>query len=347
MYLQLTLLEENDYREHKKYIDGVFKSKEEIIKHCHDQGKDDIYFVLSFGAGTQSTHLLEEHLKGNIHYDYVVFSDTGAEPQFIHQQVAWWKNRQKEYGNTTPFITTTHNSMEYGLEEMMFRYLETDYQRFQLPLYFNKVDENGNEVQAGMTPRQCTVDFKIIPVKQAVRQLILKEYGLGSRQRFPGNVAIIQDIGFSFDELRRVSTWQSPQYKYIYMAYPLVEKGLSTQDSIDYLSDNGFPLKRSRCYFCPFNCGSDRDIGMDWEEIIEEEPLSFLKAVYFDNKLRKTVRTGRKNLRNIPYFHFSRRPLIEIYKRETQKIVSDHYVDFKIWENEWTSFIREKYKDAA
>lgn len=333
----------NDFRQHQKYIDGVFKTKEEIIDHCYKQGKDDIYHVLSFGAGTQSTHLLEEHFKGNIHYDYIVFSDTGAEPEFIHEQVAWWKKRQKEYENTTPFITTNHNSMVHGLEEMLFRYILTDYQRFQMPLYFNRIDDEGNEVPAGMTPRQCTVDFKIIPVKQAVRQMILKKYGLAPRQRFPNNVAIIQDIGFSFDELRRVSTWQSPQYKYIYMSYPLVEMGLSTQDSIDYLANNNFPIRRSRCYFCPFNCGSDRAIGMDWEEIIEDEPLSFLKAVWFDEKLREVVRSGKKRLRNIPYFHYSRTPLREVFPKEIKGIEIKYKKEFIAWLYRWTDYINKKY----
>ena len=234
--------------------------------------------------------------------------------------------------------------MIHGLEEMLFRYILTDYQRFQMPLYFNRIDpETGREVQAGMTPRQCTVDFKIIPVKQAVRQLILKKYGLGPRQRFPQNVAIIQDIGFSYDELNRVSTWQSPQYKYIYMSYPLVEMGLSTQDSIDYLANNNFPLRRSRCYFCPFNCGSDRDIGMDWEEIIEDEPLSFLKAVWFDEKLREVVRSGKKRLINIPYFHFSRRPLAEVYANEVKHLRKVYQKEFDAWLDCWTVFINKKY----
>ena len=339
--MQLTFFK-NDYTQTKKYIDGVFKSKQEIIDHLHEQGKDDIYHVLSFGGGTQSTHLLEEHFIGNIHYDYIVFSDTGAEPQFIHEQVKWWKERQKEYGNQTPFITTQHNSMIHGLEEMLFRYILTDYQRFQMPLYFNRIDENGNEVPAGMTPRQCTVDFKIIPVKQAVRKMIMQKYGLKPKQRFPQNVAIIQDIGFSYDELNRVSTWQSPQYKYIYLAYPLIEKGLTTQDSIDYLKEHGFPDKRSRCYFCPFNCDL-RDIGMDWYEIIETESLSFLKAVWFDEELRKVVREGKKHLRNIPYFHYSRKPLKEVYEKEYEVIKKKHEKEFINWLDNWKKYIREKY----
>lgn len=84
MNVQLDLFG-NDYTQHKKYINGVFKTKQEIIELLKLEGKDDIYFVLSFGGGTQSAHLLEEHLRGNIHYDFIVFSDTGAEPEFIHR----------------------------------------------------------------------------------------------------------------------------------------------------------------------------------------------------------------------------------------------------------------------
>lgn len=336
-----------NFRQTKKYRNGVFKSKDEIIDLLRKEGKTDIYFVLSFGGGTQSTHLLEEHFRGNIHYDFIVFSDTGAEPQFIHRQVAWWKERQKKFGNTTPFIITHHGSMRFGLEEMLFRYIKTDYQRFQMPLYFTKIDEQGNEVPAGMTPRQCTVDFKIIPVKQAVRKRIMEKYGLKPRQRFPDNVAIIQDLGFSFDELNRVSTWRSPQYKYVYMAYPLIEQGLTTEDSINFLKEHGFPEKRSRCYFCPFNCGADRAIGMDWEEIIQEEPLSFLKACYFDTRLRETVKSGDKRLISIPYFHYSRKPLVEVFSREYEKLMKIYGRDLKSWILEWENFIKEKYGNAA
>lgn len=342
--MQLELFHDNDYTQHKKYQNGTFKTKKEIIDFLKNEGKTDIYYVLSFGGGTQSTHLLEEHFKGNIYYDYIVFSDTGAEPQFIHEQVKWWKERQKQYRNTTPFIITSHNSMKQGLEEMLMRYILTDYQRFQMPLYFSKFDKNGNEVAAGMTPRQCTIDFKILPVKQTVRYEIMKKYGLSPKQRFPKNVAILQDIGFSFDEINRVSAWQSPQYKYIYMAYPLIERGLTTQDSIEYLEINKFPCKRSRCYFCPFNCASEREIKMDWEEIIREEPLSFLKAVWFDDELRKVVKSGKKRLQSIPYFHYSRQPLRNVFQEEFELIKSKYSNEFNIWLSEWIQFIHKKYQ---
>lgn len=345
---QLTLFKETrDFREHLKYRNGTFKAKTEIIKDLEAQGKNRIYHVLSFGGGTQSAHLLEEHFRGNIHYDFIVFSDTGAEPQFIHEQVKWWKNRQKEYRNQTPFMITHHNSMEGGLEEMLWRYILTDYQRFQMPVYCNRIDEKtGEEVAAGIMPRQCTVDFKIIPVKQAVRRAVMQEQGLKPNQRIPKDIAFIIDIGFSYDEIKRINTYQSPQFKYMYLAYPLVEEGITTNESIDFLIENHFPRKRSRCYFCPFNCDK-KDIGMDWNEIIQEEPLSFLKACFLDELLRAVQRKGNKIMRSIPYFHYKRLPLKEVYFQDYELILKQYHEDLFIWINQWEKRIKEKYSNLA
>lgn len=330
-----------DFRTHKKYINGVFKTKAEIEELLISEGRSKIYKALSFGGGTQSTHLLEEHFKGNIHYDLIIMSDTGAEPDFIHNQVAWWQQRQKEYGNTTPFIITHHNSMEGGIEEMAMRWILTDYQRFQLPVYCSTVDDDGQVKAAGLMPRQCTVDFKIIPVKQQIRRIIMAEHGLADRQRFPGNVGVMIDIGFSADEIRRINVCQSPQYKYMYLAYPLVEENLSTQDSIDFLIHNEMPSKRSRCYLCPFNCDMK---GMDWQEIIDDEPLSFLKAVWFDDKFREVQAEGWKNMRSIPSLHFSRRPLREVYQNTYNRLYNRLGHDIKIWRLEWEQRINQKYR---
>jgi hypothetical protein len=345
---QLKLWEDpRDFREHKKYRKGLFKSKAEIEAELHEQGKTRIYKVLSFGGGTQSAHLIEEHFRGNLEYDFIIFSDTGAEPEFIHEQVKWWQRRQKEYSNKTPFIITSHSSMIGGLEEMLMRYIHTEYQRFQMPVYFNRIDENtGEEVPAGLMPRQCTVDFKIIPVKQAARKAVMVQMGLKPTQRIPKDVAFIIDIGFSYDEINRVSLYQSPQYKYMYLSYPLVEEGISTEESIQYLEENQFPSKRSRCYLCPFNC-DDKDIGMDWMEIIKDEPLSFLKACYFDEQLRKVQSQGKKNMLSIPYFHYKRIPLKEAYETEYQKIVPQYEKAFSKWLQEWNEFIQDKYLETA
>lgn len=333
-----------DYRMHKKYLDGVFKSKAELIEKFREEGRTKIYHVLSFGGGTQSSPLLEMHFRGEIHYDYIVFADTGAEPDFIHDQVWWWQHRQRCVGNNTTFLQTRHSSMERGLEEMLMRYIYTNYQRFQMPVYCNSINEDGEVKAGGMLPRQCTVDFKIVPVKQMARQMILKSHGLGSKQMLPKDVGIIVDIGFSYDEIRRINTSQSPQYDYIMLAYPLVELNESTQNSIDFLEHNGFPTRRSRCYLCPFNCAAERGIGMDWEEIIESEPFSFLKACWFDAKLREVQATGTKIMRSIPYLHYSRRPLSEVFDQEYQLLRDAYKTWLSRWLDEWQEYITDKYK---
>lgn len=341
--LKVTVMVATSFREHKKYLSGVFKTKDEILIELAEKGITKVYHVLSFGGGTQSTHLLEAHFKGEIHYDFIIMSDTGAEPGFIHDQVAWWKKRQKEFGNTTPFIITNHGSMPGGIEEMIFRYLNTNYQRLQLPLYCAQEDaESGNLKHLGIMPRQCTVDFKIVPVKQLVRQLILKEHDLGPRQRMPKDVSVIIDLGFSVDEIRRISTYKSPQFKYMYLAYPLVEMNKTTQDSINYLAKNNMPLKRSRCYLCPFNCDMQ---GMDWREIIEDEPLSFLKACHIDDMLRVAQKFGGKILKSIPFLHYSRTPLREVYEAEYESLMRMYGPDVRRWLHGWQSLIEEKYGD--
>lgn len=350
-FKQLELFENNDYRQTKKYQNGVFKTREEILEISKKAGKEKIYRVLSFGGGTQSSHMLESHFRGEkgYEYDYIIMSDTGAEPKFIHKQVEWWKERQKFYGNTTPFHITTHNSMKGGLEEMLQRYIFTDYQRFQLPLYFNKVTEDGEIVKGGLMPRQCTGDFKIIPVQQKARELIKEDLGLSPNKQIPSKIGIIMDIGFSFEEINRVGGYVSHQSSYIYLSYPLIEKGLSTKDSIQFLVDNNFPSKRSRCYFCPFNCSGDkgRDIGMEWEEIIREEPQSFLKACFFDDELRRVQATGKKNMRSIPYFHVSRKPLQEVYRKEYLQLKDIYSEQMTTWLKEWKIFLSQKYQLAA
>jgi hypothetical protein len=332
-----------DFRGHRKYRSGIFKTKKELEREMRDFGLNRIYHVLSFGGGTQSAHLLEQHFRGEIHYDYIIFSDTGAEPQFIHEQVSWWRVRQQQVGNLTPFITTHHRSMERGLEEMLMRYILTDYQRFQMPVYCSHIDaETGEVVPAGIMPRQCTVDFKIVPVKQAARRAVMDGLSLNYRQRLPDDIGFIIDIGFSYDEIKRVQRHQSPQFKYMFLAYPLIEENKTTKDSIDFLINNDLPTRRSRCYLCPFNC-DDHTIGMDWEEIIRSEPLSFLKACWFDEQLRKVQRGGSKIMRSVPYLHYSRRPLKEVYKMEYTLALTDRYAELMLWIKDWKSFIERKY----
>lgn len=172
--------------------------------------------------------------------------------------------------------------------------------------------------------------------------MILKEHNLGPRQRVPNNIGVIIDIGFSADEIKRINVCQSPQFKYMYLAYPLVEDNLTTQESIDFLINNDMPSKRSRCYLCPFNCDMK---GMSWDEIIEEEPLSFLKSVWVDTQMRKVQATGSKNMTSIPFLHFSRKPLIEVYEMEHRWLLAQFEDEYNEWLTLWSNKITTQYSE--
>ncbi|MNC71375.1 hypothetical protein D3C75_1222900 [compost metagenome] len=82
---------------------------------------------------------------------------------------------------------------------------------------------------------------------------------------------------------------------------------------------------------------------MDWDEIIDSEPLSFLKACYFDRELREVQRTGSKIMRSIPYLHYSRRPLAEVYASEHERISADYGAELAEWVGSWEAEIWEKW----
>ncbi|MER2459872.1 phosphoadenosine phosphosulfate reductase family protein [Bacillus subtilis] len=70
-----------------------------MIKQHYDDGKKHIH-VLSYGGGTQSTALLLMALKGEINGvipDYIIFSDTGWEPQYVYN----WVNKVNEHIKAT------------------------------------------------------------------------------------------------------------------------------------------------------------------------------------------------------------------------------------------------------
>lgn len=304
-------------------METVIESKQSLINRLESEGKQ-IFRVLSFGGGTQSAWLLDQHVQGHIDYDLIVFADTGAEPQFIHDQVNWWRQRVRDRG--TPFRIVTHHQMTRGLEEMLIRYILTDYNRFQMVAHCEG---------AGMLPRQCTVDYKITPVLREARKTVM-----GDRKTFPDDRAIVVDIGFAADERRRARRNQSVQYKYAWLAYPMIDAGITVEESLRYLRDRGYPDRRSRCYFCPFQ--SDKKPGMSWREIIEREPFSFLKACWLDEQIRVAVRSGRKRLTTLPYIHHARRPLAEVYRADYERILTEHGAELLGWIEEMKRLLLER-----
>jgi hypothetical protein len=110
----------------------------------------------------------------------------------------------------------------------------------------------------------------------ALRVVLSKRHGL-TRSKYRSW------IGFSLDEQRR--WWrmmQGEEYKAGLLYFPLVEKRLRRQQSIELVKTMGWPdPPRSRCYMCP-NQNDD-----EWRELKETSPLEFKEAVAVDAEIRQ------------------------------------------------------------
>lgn len=160
----------------------------------------------------------------------------------------------------------------------------------------------------GMVKRQCTPKYKIEVINRAVRVLLGAPqwhepcrycdatgkrvapwspdsgvgdcsicYGTGARRRVgsvPPGAHTEQWIGFSTDEIERVSTAGFPSYES--PRHPLLELGWSRTTCEDFLHERGWQAEKSACVGCPFH---DDDV---WIDMKHRDPDDFAAAVAFD-----------------------------------------------------------------
>jgi hypothetical protein len=99
----------------------------------------------------------------------------------------------------------------------------------------------------GMVNRQCTHDFKLVPIQRKIRELI----GLKPRQRGPKLPSVTQWIGISKDEAIRM---KPSRYPCIVNRWPLIEMNVTRSDCLKWRRDRGYPMPpKSECTFCPYH----------------------------------------------------------------------------------------------
>jgi hypothetical protein len=107
-------------------------------------------------------------------------------------------------------------------------------------------------------------------------------------------------MGISVDEAHRM---KDSEVSYIKHTYPLVEAGITRQDCVKWMLENGYEEPpRSACYFCPYH--NDRE----WIRLKEKEPLEFMKAVSFERSLQKAAE-NTDAMQGTPFLHSSLTPL--------------------------------------
>lgn len=268
-----------------------------MIKQEYDDGKKHIH-VLSFGAGTQSTAMLLMALKGEINGvipDYIIFSDTGWEPESIYKWVDLVNEYiKKTYNREIIFTSGGH------IRNDLIRAVETGDRVASLP-FFTKSDSG----ERGMVMRQCTGEYKINPVKQKVRELL----GYKPRQKVQEVVHMWK--GISTDEIQRVKPIGD---RWIEAEHPLIDViQMNRSNCVAYVQREGLgtPAKSS-CIGCPFHD------DVTWREMKLRDPKSFQDAVEIDRLIRRMPK-----LKDEVYLHRSCKPLDEIDFNENQMDFDD------------------------
>jgi len=252
--------------------------------------------VLSLGAGVQSTALLILAARGELEpLDYAVFADTGWEPAAVYAHLDRIDREVAQPAGIRVLRVSAGHIRDDALDPA---------HRFaSMPLYVRNPD--GGD---GMGRRQCTSEYKLKPLKRAVRGLLgapPREDGVPGR--VPAGRFAEQWIGISVDEAHRALDSKSTAY--MPARWPLLERGLSRADCMAINTAAGYPdTPKSACIGCPFHA------NRQWRDLRDNRPAEWADAVDFDHQIRQG--SARANalgqpLRGEMYLHRSRVPLDE------------------------------------
>lgn len=241
--------------------------------------------VLSLGAGVQSTVMALMAEKGLIGPmpDCAIFADTGWEPKGVYTHLDWLET-QLSFPVYRVSIGNIRDDTSNGINSTGQRFAS-------MPFYMK-----GGEA---MGRRQCTNEYKIMPIRQKTRELV----GLGYRKRAKLQV-VEQWIGISTDEVTRV---KDSKDKWIHNRWPLLEMDMSRLDCIAWFDEHypGRTLAKSSCIGCPYHSNTE------WRDLTPED---FEDACKFDEEIR-----NYSKMDNPQYLHRDCIPLREVDLRTAEE----------------------------
>jgi len=219
--------------------------------------------VLSLGAGVQSTTLALMAKHGDIEMpDCAIFADTGWEPHEVYTHLDW-------LASVLPF--PVHRTRRAGL----------DLGELTLAVARGERSQAGNQLvpfytDGGLSPKQCSKEFKTRPVARAIRAMLPEPPKRGC-----GHIVELL-MGMSTDELQRLKVNERP---WIRNRYPLVEKHMSRADCKHWLSERQYSAPRSACIFCGYR--SKRE----WARVLAD-PEDGPRVLAFDAAIRPLMPSG-------------------------------------------------------
>lgn len=237
--------------------------------------------VLSLGAGVQSSTLALMAVHGQLDPmpDCAIFANTHAEPDYVYEWLDWLETQLP-----FPLHRVSHGNLYADVMAV-----KGDATRFAAAPFFTESDNGGGRLR-----RQCTNEYKIQPLIQAMRRLV----GLKKHQRAAKGVTLaIQYIGISTDEFMRVKPARVPWLEH---RWPLIDKGMSREDCLAWLEQHDYPWpNKSACTFCPYHDDAT------WQWMRDHDPQGWQQAVEVDEAIRGGVRGTTQKL----FVHRSLTPL--------------------------------------
>ena len=221
--------------------------------------------VLSLGAGVQSSTLLLMSALGELPpLDHAVFADTGWEPRAVYE----WLDRIEPVARDAGIevIRCSAGSLRdaawKAVRERGF---------IGMPLHCRRKGTGRH----AMLRRQCTREYKVAPVHEALRRRVM---GLPWHAWAPSEPVIDLWLGISTDEAWRV---RPSRVRWLEHRHPLVDRGMSRADCIEWLRGRGFDdPPKSSCVCCPYRTAAS------WADMARRAPDEFAEAVAFDEAIR-------------------------------------------------------------
>lgn len=235
--------------------------------------------ILSLGAGVQSSTMALMAAKGELTPmpDAAIFADTQAEPAKVYDWLDWLE-KQLPY----PVYRVTAGSLTEKSLELRTSKAGTHYIKHGLPVFTKAPDGH-----KGLKQRQCTLDFKIVPIKRKAREL-------------SGGKPLTMWIGISLDEVVRM---KDSRVKYIKHIWPLIDKRMTRRDCLKWMAQNNYPIPpRSACIYCPFHNKEE------WKALTKDE---MAQAVEYERRMQEQYAKVEK-MNSVPYLHSSLKPLGEV-----------------------------------
>lgn len=207
--------------------------------------------VLSFGAGQDSSVLLEKYLDDSefrakyAPNDFVVImSDTGDEFDETYKHVEYCQKRCDEEGVEFHFLTS-----DKGYHSESWLSLR----------HFYRLK---NTIGSKMFPKTCTSRLKLQPIYRFLEHWLSEKYGVQCKNKkgireFAARYGKIQMmIGIAKGEEKRMAdASKNPNRWYrdsIENVYPLIDMGMERQACQDYLHAKDLYVIPSNCKACPF-----------------------------------------------------------------------------------------------